>query len=304
MGSRISFRPRARGCAEDGGAEIGPEYVSRLERKWRFIEGVLGAPAAGQVQVGAGTAFPVQVTIDQFFEIAYRARDARVTGSVILDVEFDPSTTGTVTYRFTATDPSTQDNWWDGPAGEYTYRAYSVNGTDADDEAEMWSPDLDRSPNTVENFVQPSGIFINSDSFGSSFAGYMAYAVSSEDGDVGAYFDFNSIGAVAVYDPSGGGSVDPFDPANELWINLYIECFDYGLTAGFGFSSVQTTGWVAVGVVGLVLQSGTLSLPIYASPTGLLSGSSSMQITVTEWWPYAKPGGGDFWTPGTGALAP
>lgn len=303
MGSRISFRPRARGCAEDGGAEIDPEYVSRLEKKWKFIEGVTGTPAAGQVQVGAGTAFPVQVTIDQFFEIAYRVRDARVTGSVDLDVDFDPSTSGTVSYLFTGADPTTQDNWWDGPIGEYTYRAYSVNQADASDETEMWSPDLDRSPNTVQNFVQPSGVFVNSDSFGSSFVGYMAYAVSTLEGDLGAYFDFNSIGAVAVYDPSGGGSVDPFDPSNELWINLYVEGFDYSPIVGFGFSSVTSLGWVSVGSVALVLESGTVNIPIYASSLDLTSGSSTLTITATDWWPYAKPGGGDFWTPGTGELA-
>jgi len=286
MGTRIAFRPRARGGAAGDG-----DFVSALEPRWKFAKGVKSTPGSGEVEVGAGTLYPVKVTLDQMFAIAYRVKDARVTGSVTLDLW----NSETVEFLFTSDDPTLQDNWYDDSSGDYTHRAYAVGGVDADDETQMWADDLD----TPFFGDTPTGLSHDSDTIntGGPFSGYCFHS-TDRFGDNGGYFYLQFSGEVAVYDPLGV-SQDPFDPNNELWVGLYIEAGDYYWLPS-GVSSEQSSGDSHVVDISIQLSnSSTIDVPIFAD-ANVTEGTSSMVVEATEWWPYAKPAGGNFWNTTTG----
>jgi hypothetical protein len=80
MGQKITFR--GRGCAtETEGA------VSTVEPRVKFIKGYEGEgdTPEGTVACGSGTAFPMQVTVDQLAEIFYRVRDAWFTQGEVVE---------------------------------------------------------------------------------------------------------------------------------------------------------------------------------------------------------------------------
>lgn len=77
MGSRVAFRPRARGCASLDGTR-----VSFLEPRVAFVEGTTGTPTGDQVACGSGTAFPISITPAQFHELFYRVKLAWLTAGV------------------------------------------------------------------------------------------------------------------------------------------------------------------------------------------------------------------------------
>lgn len=309
MGTRVAFRPRARGCAtSDVAATSAGTAVSALEPRWKFTEGVVLSPSIVQVLVGAGSYYPVKVTLDQLFEIAYRVKDSQITGSVALNTNVG-GVTDTVYYLFTADDPTLQNNWYDDTSGSWTYRAYSVAQVNAADEIQMWEGSLD-TPTILPAYppvgqvpVTPTGLSHNADTmsdFGPISGIYSVYAYGS-GGNVGAYFSLQFSGEVAVYDPSGGGSKDPFDPANELWIGLEIDAFDYSFLP-VDFSSHDFGSSLYIADIQIQLSGGsTLNVPIYSDNTYVTGGSSTMVVEATEWWPYAKAAGGAQWNSATGA---
>ena len=93
MGDFIAFRNKGRGrVVEDNGA------VSITEPRVKFIKGwETGGTENGGVECGDGTAYPMEVTVEQLSEIMYRVRDAEfVSGS--LTAEYDGVTdVGTIT---------------------------------------------------------------------------------------------------------------------------------------------------------------------------------------------------------------
>jgi len=82
MGDRITFRERTPGvCVSNGGTPM--PAVSIVEPRVKFIEGwhtTEGTdPGDGSVECGEGTAYPMEVTVDQLAEIYYRVKDAKFT---------------------------------------------------------------------------------------------------------------------------------------------------------------------------------------------------------------------------------
>lgn len=307
MNSRIIFRPRARGCAtSDVAATSAGAAVSALEPRWKFTEGVISSPAVDQVLVGAGSYYPVKVTLEQLFEIAYRVKDSQITGSVSLDIDIG-GVTDTISYLFTASDPTLQNNWYDDFSGDWTYRAYSVDQVDATEEVQMWEGNLD-TPTSLPVYppvgqlpVTPTGLSHNADTYntdGPILGAYSVYSTGS-GGDAGAYFSLQFSGEVGVYDPRDSGSRDPFDPENELWIGLEIDAYDYTISP-FGFTSHDFGGDQYIADIQIQLSGSTLNVPIYTSAPEVTGGVSTMVVGATEWWPYAYPNGNPYWNSATG----
>lgn len=110
MGVRVAFRPRARGCAdEDAESIVG---VSNLEPRVRFVQGTTGTPSASLAQCGSGTEFPMQVSMDQLFEIFYRVRLGWLTyGTFLHEDNASGSSGGAIDFEHQApsNDPDTTE---------------------------------------------------------------------------------------------------------------------------------------------------------------------------------------------------
>jgi hypothetical protein len=78
MGTRIAFRPRARGCAVAGLGS--PAGASALEPRIKYVKGVTsGTPASDEVLCGEGTDFPIILTMYELQEFIHRVKIAWVT---------------------------------------------------------------------------------------------------------------------------------------------------------------------------------------------------------------------------------
>ena len=81
MADPIIFRARARGCAvEDNGA------ISAVEPRVKYVKGFLTGevdPGDGSVECGDGTKYPLEITVDELSEIAYRVRDCNFTAGAL-----------------------------------------------------------------------------------------------------------------------------------------------------------------------------------------------------------------------------
>ena len=312
MPSRITFRGRGRGCATSiFAATSAGKAISVIEPRWKFTAGAISSPAADQALVGAGSYYPLKVSLYELFEIAYRVKNSRITGAVSLDLDIG-GVTDTVHYLFTGNNPNIQNNWYDDPSGDWTYRAYSIAEVDANDEIQMWQGNLD-TPTSLPIYppvgqvpITPTGFSHNADSYNTNgpISGvYSVYATGS-GGNAGAYFSLQFTGDVAVYDPINGTSKDPFDPANELWIGLEIDVFDYAYPVSFGFSSHDFGGYLYVGDIQLKLSGPNfLNVPIYTNSLEITGGSSNMVVEATEWWPYQTSNGQNAWDTSNGSAS-
>lgn len=316
MGDRIAFPPRARDCASKDG--IGASW---LEPRVKFVEGST-TPTGDQVKVGSGSLYPLQVSIDQMFEIFYRSRDAQFDDSsaLLTTEEYGSGFGGVETNVFLSAQSPPANHEVLGGDHEVV-RAYWLNSANPTNEAEMWEDLLTTAPSFVafdgSDFPaeHQCGLrhYINSQGE-TSDNGTDYHLYVGPGGDVGFmlnnYLKLQFSGRVAFVDNEGNGN--PLDPANTLYVGMYFEAFyndgiaiDYtassydGLT---GFSGSKT-GWQ----LDIVLSSGTLTVDLLCyygiglnpTPTG-----SNLVITVNDWWPYAKIDGTDYWDTTTGLFKP
>ena len=87
VASPVRFNERMRGCVKQTG-----DGASITEPRVKFRKGWLTGgtdPADGSVECGDGTLYPMQATLEQVYEIFYRARDGWMTAGT-----FDMSTIG------------------------------------------------------------------------------------------------------------------------------------------------------------------------------------------------------------------
>ena len=123
MSNRITFRERTPGVAVSGGGT--PPAVSISEPRVKYVKGWHTTdgtdPGDGSaVECGEGTAYPLEVTVDQLAEIFYRVKDATwsgyldYSGGAVFSVEVarpvDPTEQyHTRGYRDAAGDPLTDE---------------------------------------------------------------------------------------------------------------------------------------------------------------------------------------------------
>jgi hypothetical protein len=207
-------------------------------------------------EVGDGTAFPMEVTLDQLAEIMYRVRKSVVYGAITetYDNGIDPPSDitlgvagtpaanqveftsvddgfGYTVYWFVQRGYSTNDPiGWESYFGE----PYAVNSiftaqipeyedcSDADDERAMWIPD------------SSSVGFNNSNDFKTGFSHYLAgtwngggdftYSGYKAYINLGGAVDYTAIAnltfgkQIAWIDENGSGN--PYDPLNKIYISL------------------------------------------------------------------------------------
>ena len=330
MGTRIAFRPRARGCAVAGTVPYtGEVTASALEPRVKFVKGTTATPSSGEVKVGDGTFFPMQATIQQIFELFYRVKDARFDAQSCISRDDRPSG-GYPEIAFSSTAPS--PNYHDAQFGSGWYvkteRSWVSAGVNLTDELQIWTNTLDEPEEALVaagdafDTIMPTnpdhGIVCGLshysefdcgltpyDTFYSGFpSAYFPYATDVTDSqyiiNAGVELAFNGVVAVT-------GDGDPFNNANDLYIGLHFEAYTqdgspylYNLDA---FTYDSTFSSYSTGVnLEIVLATGSITAPLYSSTTGSLGwGGYGFVLRATEWWPYAHHNGKPVWNTGTGA---
>ena len=256
-------------------------------------------------EVGDGTAFPMEVTLDQLAEIMYRVKDSVFSGSVTEDY------TGIInTYGFSGAPTSelvseaTTGVWeWfvrrgystgdvSGFAG-YFGSSYPVNGDNwfdiEDNERGVWAPNVSGVSDFRTGYSHLFSSNFETEEIDPSPSHYLAY--NTLDG----YFS-PSIATlvfsreVAWVDVNLSGN--PFDPANQLYLGLSFDMQGVFYTTTYISSNSATAGNASPTGLSLEIElSGgvVLDCPIYfSSYDAIATYSGSIRCIATEWWPYAK----------------
>lgn len=280
------------------------ESVTTRLRRFTLLAGeeTSGTPTSGFVACGAGTKFPVKVTHAQLWELEYRVKDAKFSGTISAEYAF-----ATIDLSFTSDDPPA-DNYSGTDADCIVERAYAITGsppTNADKERQIWLGPL-ASPThpagTLTYWSASHGAITGLTHYAESFevsSGYYPYGESFGI-EYQAAVELMFSGNVAWVDTNASGN--PLDPANELWIGLNFFAYTSdgvrldGTGSGLSIIIVdaysELTGNPNEGPTGdlsIVLATGTLTVPLYCSNyTSLTSATSSMTISMEKTWTYAK----------------
>ena len=121
-------------------------FTPELRFEWVKGEVTSGTPSAGFVACGDGTAFPMEVTLDQLAEIMYRARFAEFTNS---SFKLDLSDVG-AGVASGASSPRVQYNTGSGFGGNYRMSGYWC----------LDSTGIETEPSVFEDFI-PSDFALN-----------------------------------------------------------------------------------------------------------------------------------------------
>lgn len=289
---------------------------------YRKGELTTGTPSKGRVACGPGTAYPVPATLDQIAEIFYRVRNTEMSGGEYTaehatypeyNLKYEGLfNTGSIPAHNYHIDDS--GGWQQDVRRGYSFYESSTNKGwlkhhcdpvytspiggdfhDAKDEFCMWPDD---------------GVYVGTRG-ANHFAGtYSPYSSESAPSVYGPYYkriypqpdptpdeityrgDSSSFG----FSPQVAfiGAVSPFDPAATLYPAISWSNSTWNFNSTFGSEASN-------GSAEIVLSSSTLLIPIRLYiPAYTTALTSSPRLTVTEWWPYAKPDGSPVWNAATG----
>lgn len=276
-------------------------------------------PLDGSVECGAGTSYPLEVTLDQLAEIFYRVKDSAFSGTISISGG----------HLITVTGAPAADRLYEGTSSAdcdtVAARGYTANlvtgwepyfgaayGWDAgllgsgtsydvgDNEQAMWilgaipwlgggGCGLNHSlaSNGFENPSPPSSYSVAS-YFPADTADPPSFDAAWESAGLGLIFS----GYVAV---TGDGN--PTNPDNRIFVGM-----GFGVNSSFYISSLKSGGYALIGAtLRIVLGGGdTLILPLYADTSGGYTYSGSITVTATKWWPYKTTAGDPAWDSTTG----
>lgn len=257
-------------------------------------------------EVGDGTDYPMEVTLDQIAEIMYRVKDAKIIqGSTVQTDTYDGETfissvsilAGTpderlasnpvlrgYAVRFTYSEPTPL-------LGEfYPVGDYGVSYRDVlDDERALWLEVFNGEGYYGDEFTTAfSFSAFEMYSYPASTASYRGISSEPDERGYGISLFFN--GKVAW---TGDGN-SPFDSTSKLYLGVRFYAYEFDLFDSatcstllgdrpYSFSCDKSTSlYFKIRLAGGVL----LSCPLYAASSNI-SGSDWI-IAATEWWPYAK----------------
>jgi len=299
MSERIYFRNRGRDSAVAFGSS--PTAVSIVENRVYYVRGeeTSGAPSSGYVACGAGTEFPLKVTRQELFEIYYRVKDAKFSGSLSAAYAFT-----TLELLFSTTPPPA--TYYSGTTSDViVQRAYADQGTppaNLTNTKEMWSA-LHSTPSGILSHGIAIGLTHYAESFSVPLSDYYPYGLNvggTTEWTARAEIAFGR--RVAFVDNAANGN--PFDPANDLWIEMSFAAYTEDSVAAKVDVYTLSTGGANEGPSGslsIVLSNSTVTVPLIAEQFSfLVSASSSLSLVATEWWPYETTEGYPAWDANTG----
>lgn len=275
--------------------------VTTPDLRFEFVNGWLTGgtdPADGSVECGDGTAFPMQVMLDQVAEIFYRVKDAWFTGgSASWEISGSPQTINAATdapaNRTLEIDGSTYQK-----RGYTILDAYPYNGPTydagignyysdiADNENGMWK-DAWNDPDHVDAFSYEQ------DDPNSIQGGDPEWWGDTGLGVYAKVFRGKRV-AVVKADPADG----LYAPTNQFFLEIEMYWFDYGIVpfggstniynsqGGFGDFSSRA---VLISNYILRLATGDATCPVYFDALGSTNETGTDFIHEPQvWWPYAK----------------
>lgn len=272
-------------------------------------------------EVGAGTDFPILVTLDQLAEIMYRVKDAKIIqGSTIETNTYDGETfidsvsivAGAPAERL-ASDPVLRGYVERQSSSSLPTSLLSEFYTEGggyfrdilDDERALWLPVFNRGTGYFYAGEFKTAFSFSASEYYFTPASSAAYrGISSEPDESGYNIRVQFSGDVAW---TGDGD-SPFNLTSQLYLGVKFEAYEFKLFDSATCSTVlggrpysascdrSSPLYFKIQLAGGVL----LSCPLYAvSPN--ISGSDWI-IAATEWWPY-QDGDGNVWSPTTGLRA-
>jgi hypothetical protein len=275
--------------------------VSTRNKRFEFVNGWLTGgtdPADGSVECGDGTAFPMQVTLDQVAEIFYRVKDAWFTGgSASWEISGSPQTINAATdapaNRTLEIDGSTYQKRGYTKLGAYPYNGATYDAgignyySDiADNENGMWK-DAWNDPDHVDAFSYEQ------DDPNSIQGGDTEWWGDTGLGVYAKVFRGKRV-AVVKADPADG----LYAPTNQFFLEIEMYWFDYGFVpfggstniynsqGGFGNFSSRA---VLISNYILRLATGDATCPVYFDALGSTNETGTDFIHEPQvWWPYAK----------------
>lgn len=285
--------------------------IKIIPYRFNFVEKTIG-------EVGAGTMWPMLVTLDQVAEIEYRIRDSKLTGAMTETYtdESDPPAESTLVFGFSG-DPGaslvessgTDPEWFSRRAfsakdvtnfeGHFS-ATYTIGGSldpdgyyDAIGELSMWS-----FPVGVE-FKTGLSQFLTADN---------EYDPIDPPSNYACYLDLGGIfpaqasvvfdGSVAWVDDNASG--DFFDPLNRKFIGVRLEATSSAYITT-SFTTVDGGGYLRGTDFEIELAGDILSCPLYSTSYGPgFSYSGNIRLVATKWWPYDDGNGNPVWDVDTG----
>lgn len=293
MGERITTSERAEGCVTQsffGG-------VSIVEPRVKYVKGWLTGgtdPEDGSVECGAGTEYPMMVSLDEMCEIFYRVRDGWFTAGAInsnTQVEDKIPIAGqpNANLAFISTSPDYEYqrgyHWFDATQQLYHGTIYDYNGSsvqDAESELAMFN-----RPYTFSS--------LNHYLYSGSDAVTPVYGFDTDSGTI-AELNIESPTEVAYIGDS------PYDAGATLYARFQmVVSADY---AGSRFLDTYKDFFadpvLAPVDLTIELSNSTLSIPLYRESEETLSYDEDFVFTVKKWWEYADNAGLPAWDSTTG----
>jgi len=280
-------------------------------KRFEFVNGWLTGgtdPADGSVECGDGTAFPMEVTLDQVAEIFYRVKDAWITEG---QVDWDVSNYSVMMRASGA--PANRSLEIDGVTyqkrGYTILDAYPYNGPTydagignyysdiADNENGLWK-DAWNDPDHVDAFS------FEQDDPNSTQGGNPEWWGDTGLGVFAKVYRGRRV-AVVKLDPADG----LYATTNKFYLEIEMYWFDYGVIpfgastniynsqGGFGDFSSR-----AINICNYILRlaSGDAICPFYFDALGSSNETGNDFIhEPQEWFPY-QDGNGNVWNPTTG----
>lgn len=275
--------------------------VTTPNLRFEFVNGWLTGgtdPADGSVECGDGTAFPMEVTLDQLAEIFYRVKDAWFTGgSASWEISGSPQTINAATdsplHRTLEIDAVTYQKRGYTISGAYPYNDATYDAgignlySDiADNENGMWK-DAWNDPDHVDAFSY------HQDDPNSIQGGDPEWWGDTGLGVYATVFRGKRV-AVVKLDPADG----LYAATNKFYLEIEMYWFDYGVVPFGGgtniYNSLSGAGdfssrAVFISNYILRLATGDATCPVYFDALGSTDETGTDFIhEPLEWWPYAK----------------
>jgi len=301
-------------------------------KRFEWVKGWLTGgtdPADGSVECGDGTAYPMEVTLDQLAEIFFRVKDAKFTaGEISITAGGLPinlyASTDAPTQRVTEGIVETLKRGYYTPSvfvgatvsafnDGYLQPEYDAGNSVyyreiGNKEIGMWLQgvqDVTLPYWNVTNFEWVNAFTSESFlSYGSPSAPSPPYwFYSSEQTDYfGGRHSVTFNGKVAVIRANATDDISA--PTNRLFIGMEFYCYTEDVTFHIQARTLPWAGELSVGNYTIRLASGDVSCLVYVDPDSYDPGSlvvTDFIHTATEWWPYqANNPPADVWNPATG----
>jgi hypothetical protein len=286
--------------------------VFTRNKRFEWVDGQVtsGTPDEGFVACGDGTAFPMEVTLDQVAEIFYRVKDAWFTGgSASWEVSGSPQTinapTAAPTNRTLEIDGVTYQKRGYTILGAYPYNGPIYNAgignyySDiADNENGLWKGAWN-DPYHVDAFSYEQDDPNSTQGGDSEWWGYTGLGVYAK------VYRGKRV-AVVKLDPADG----LYTATNKFYLEIEMYWQDYGVVPFGGSTNIYDGGFgdfsaYAVLICNYILRlaSGDATCPIYFAASGSINETGNDFIHEPQkWFPYAKDNPAEpVWDTTTGA---